>query len=45
MRRMDIPWRDILPTWSTYDLEALERDIQEEKMRRTAKHKKGFLVP
>ena len=45
VRRIDVDWSSAFRDWSNYDLDALERDIQEEKIRRHAKPKKGFLVP
>jgi hypothetical protein len=45
VRRIDIDWHKSLPEWSDYDLDATMADIQEEKIRRHAKPKKGFLVP
>jgi len=45
VRRIDIDWHKSLPEWSDYDLDVLEQFIREERMRRHAKPKKGFLVP
>ena len=45
VRRIDVDWHQSLPEWSDYDLDAMAQDIQEEKIRRYAKPKKGFLVP
>ena len=45
VRRIDIDWHKSLPEWSDYDLDATMADIQEEKIRRHAKTKKGFLAP
>ena len=45
VRRIDVDWHKSLPEWSDYDLDAMAQDILEEKTRRHAKPKKGFLVP
>lgn len=34
MRRTEIDWSEILPTWSNYDLDVMEQDIRQERIRR-----------
>lgn len=42
MRRHDIDWRKTLPEWSNYDLDAMIRDIEEEKARRNTPKSRPF---
>jgi len=34
LRRLDVDWKATLAEWSNYDLDSVEREIQEEKARR-----------
>lgn len=36
MRRYDVDWKQIFNSWSNHDLDALEREIQEERVRRSS---------
>jgi len=42
IRIHDFEWKKIFADWSNYDLDALAREIEEEKNRRNAKPHKPF---
>ena len=42
MGRCDVNWEKELPEWSNYDLDAMIRDIEEEKARRNTPKSRPF---
>jgi len=45
LRRLDVDWKATLAEWSNYDLDSVEREIQEEKARRTLRRLKTEGTP